>query len=152
MNDSNESTSGTHAIVHVDDAEAADGSEPSIAAELRTLGERLAAAVRAAASTEEASALGNDVRDSVRRLRIELEEAMRKVPELARRGGEAASAEAGEAAAAASTTVGGGVQVLRREVGSAIAALGRTLERLGAALRVEDEAPADEDATDGSTA
>lgn len=126
----------------VEGEKAAGESEASIASELRALGERLTAAVRAAASTDEATALANDVRDNVRRLRVELEEALRRIPEVARRGGEAATQEVEEVAGAASATVGGGVSSLRRDVGNAIASLGRTIERLGASLNTEGSAVA----------
>lgn len=58
----------------------ARAADEAIGAELRQVGDRLAAAIRAAVGTEEAVALRAEVRAGIRRMREEVEEAIERAP------------------------------------------------------------------------
>jgi len=69
--------------------------EAAIGAELRQLGDRLAAAIRAAVDTDEAAALRGEVKEGISRVRRELDDALKRAPLPGRGTGTSAAGEGG---------------------------------------------------------
>ena len=101
-----------------------NAADAALGAEFRQVGDRLAAAIRAAVGTQEAEALRGEVSEGIRRLRDEFEEALAKAPRpRLRRGGasdnvdEAATVDVVEAAEPAT---GGRRTALRVDIAKAL--------------------------------
>jgi hypothetical protein len=95
------------------------GAEATILAEFQELGQRLAAALRAATETPEADALKSDVREGMQQLRHDIDSALANAPVP----GRGRVPEAGNA-----------VRTMRNELAGALRGLNRTLERMAGAL------------------
>jgi hypothetical protein len=109
--------------------EAAAEATSSITNDVRALGEKLAAALRAAGSTPEADAVKHDLRDGMEALQKELSSALQKVPKVdevqegVKSGGEKVSGAAQGAA-----------QTMRVEVANLLRQANGALERVADAL------------------
>ena len=93
-------------------------AETSLADELKGMGVHLAAALRAAASTQEAQELRGDLREGLRALKAEVDEALAKAPVDALR--EKAQRPSGTA--------------VRSELAGAIRSFNKALDRLAASV------------------
>lgn len=102
-----------------------DSQEASLVEELRSLGKNLAAALRAAGQTEEAEALKADLKEGLRTLRGEMDDAL---------SGSSVEALKGRAQAKKGAPV-------RREIAGAIRVLNRTLDRMAASLEPSTHEP-----------
>lgn len=98
------------------------GSEATLSDELKSMGQHFAAALRAAASTQEAQELRGDLREGLRALREDIDEALAKAPVDSLR--ERASRPPANA--------------VRGELAGAIRALNRALDRLAQAMEREE--------------
>ncbi len=90
--------------------------DDAIGAELRQVGDRLAAAIRAAVGTDEAEALRGEVRAGIRRLKEEFEEALEKAPRPLRR----KSASDDDDAEATDADTGSRRNTLRKDIAHAL--------------------------------
>ena len=119
-------------------------ADEAIGAELRQVGDRLAAAIRAAVGTDEAEALRSEVGEGIRRLKEEFEEALERVPRP--RGKKSASDEGGDEHSESAT--GSRRTALRRDVASALRSWA---ERAAASIEPKaDESAQWSDDADGS--
>ena len=100
-------------------------TEPALAEELKSMGQHLAAALRAAASTQEALDLRNDLRDGLRSVRTELDDALSRAPVDALK----------------EKAQGPRVASVRNEMANAIRSLNRALDRLAASMERETDLP-----------
>lgn len=113
-------------------SEHAEVTEPNLVHELRTLGQHLAAALRAAATTPEAERLRSEVRDGVRALEREMRESAEESKKTTAR----VTAKYRET----------GTQRVRGDLAAALHALNRGLEQLATSIDVADEEASAEDA------
>lgn len=108
----------------------------SVTNELRSLGQHLASALRAATTTEEAESLKGEVRDGMRQLKEQVDEALAASPIGRRRSDEAAPDGGAESGAA-----GGRMGQVRVELAGALRSLNRVLDRAAVSLEGKDVEP-----------
>jgi len=120
--------------------DAPDAPDASLADELRAMGQRLAAAARAAASTPEAHELRADLHEGLRQVKSEIDQVLAKAPVESLRE-KAQSPRAGQ---------------VRAELAGAVRALNRVLDRLAATVEPGEngdrEPPEDQSAPSGDAA
>lgn len=112
----------------VSDADASSAVD-SVAHEMRALGEKLSAALRAAAGTPEAQALKSDLREGMEGLRGEIDKALKRSPR------ESAADDP------AATSPSSASQKLRSEAAGLLREANRALDRMATALQGPESSP-----------